>query len=197
MVPPEEVDTGDHKGEKISRRTINKNSRQFLIIFLLLFLCGVGAAIIYRIINYGNHTQLPSQLDKSIAVLPFVNDSPDKDNEYFCNGMMEEILNQLQKIGDLKVKSRTSVEKYRNPDKDIKVIGHELGVSLIMEGSVRKIGDDLRITVQLIDTKSGNHLWSETYDGKYTTEIFDFQSNIAKKVAASFSAVINPQEEKE
>ena len=103
----EEVETGDHNSGKISRRTINKNSRQFLIIFLLLFLCGVGAAIIYRIINYSNDTQLPSQSDKSIAVLPFVNDSPDKDNEYFCNGMMEEILNQLQKIGDLKVKART------------------------------------------------------------------------------------------
>ena len=85
-----------------------------------------------------NNPEISQNLDKSIAVLPFVNDSPDKENEYFCNGMMEEILNQLQKIKDLKVKSRTDVEKYRNPGKDIKVIGHELGVSMIMEGSVRK-----------------------------------------------------------
>jgi TolB-like protein/Tfp pilus assembly protein PilF len=134
--------------------------------------------------------------DKSIAVLPFVNDSPDKENDYFCNGMMDEILTQLQNIHDLKVKSRTSVEKYRSPDKDIKVIGKELGVTFIIEGSVRKIGDDLRITTQLIDTKSGNHLWADTYDGKYTTEIFEFQNNVAKKVASSLNAVITPQEAK-
>ena len=135
-------------------------------------------------------------LEKAIAVLPFVNDSPDKDNEYFCNGMMDEILTQLQKIGNLRVKSRTSVEKYRNPDKDIKDIGRELGVSLIMEGSVRKEGDNIRITTQLINTKTGDHLWAETYDGKYTLKIFEFQSNVAKKVAASLNAIITPQEEK-
>lgn len=134
--------------------------------------------------------------EKSIAVLPFANDSPDKDNEYFCNGMMDEILTQLQKIGNLRVKSRTSVEKYRNPDKDIKDIGRELGVSLIMEGSVRKEGDNIRITTQLINTKTGDHLWADTYDGKYTLKIFEFQSNVAKKVAASLNAVITPQEEK-
>ena len=179
---------------KFHRRLIGQNFKQVRFIFLLFILCAAGAVIIYRIINYGKYPQKPSEPDKSIAVLPFANDSPDKDNEYFCNGMMEEILNQLQKIGDLKVKSRTSVEKYRNPDKDIKVIGDELGVSLIMEGSVRKVGDDLRITTQLIDTKTGDHLWSDTYDGKYTKAIFEFQSSVAKKVAASLNAVVTPQE---
>jgi len=169
-------------------------SKRWLIIALSLLLCIVVVFAIYKIINSGKQAQNDSKLDKSIAVLPFVNDSPDAENEYFCNGMMEEIINQLQKISDLKVKARTSSEQYRNPNKDIKVIGKELGVSLIMEGSVRKIGDDLRITAQLIDAKTGNHLWSEIYDGKYTTEIFEFQSSIAKKVAASLNAVITPQE---
>ena len=135
-----------------------------------------------------------SKLEKTIAVLPFVNDSPDTANLYFCNGMMDEILTQLQKIGDLQVKSRTSGERYRNPNKDIKEIGRELGASFIMEGSVRKDGNDLRITAQLINAKTGNHLWAETYDGKYTTKIFEFQSYVAKKVASSLNAIITPQE---
>jgi TolB-like protein/class 3 adenylate cyclase/Tfp pilus assembly protein PilF len=135
-------------------------------------------------------------LDKSIAVLPFANDSPDAENEYFCNGMMEEILNQLQKIGDLRVKSRTSAEQYRNEVKDIQTIGKEMSVSFVLEGSVRKAGDDIRITTQLIDVKTGDHLWSETYDGNYTQKIFDFQSTVAKKVASSLNVIINPEEEK-
>jgi TolB-like protein/Tfp pilus assembly protein PilF len=175
---------------------IARKSKRWMIITLAVLICAFGLIAIYKFIGSGKRDQKPSPVDKSIAVLPFVNDSPDKENEYFCNGMMEEILNQLQKISDLRVKARTSVEKYRNPDKDIKVIGHELGVSLIMEGSVRKIGDDLRITAQLIDAKTGDHLWSETYDGKYTSDIFEFQSNVAKKVAASLNVVITPKEEK-
>ncbi len=135
-----------------------------------------------------------SKLDKSIAVLPFFNDSPDTANLYFCNSMMDEILTQLQKIGNLKVKSRTSGERYRHPDKDIKEIGRELGVSLIVEGSVRKAGNDLRITVQLINAKTGDHLWAEPYDGKYTDKIFEFQSIVAKRVAASLNAVLTTEE---
>ncbi len=132
--------------------------------------------------------------DKTIAVLPFVNDSPDKENDYFCNGMVEEILNNLQKIGELKVKSRTSVERFRTQDHDIRAIGRELEVSFILEGSVRKHGDNLRIAAQLIDAKTGDHLWSEIYDGKYTDQIFVFQSTVAKKVAGSLQAVISPAE---
>lgn len=133
---------------------------------------------------------------KTIAVLPFVNFSQDKENDYFCMGITDEVLNQLFKISDLKVKSRISVEQYRNTTKDSRTIGRELGVSLIMEGSVRKQGDDLRITAQLIDSRTGNHLWSETYDGKYTPGIFEFQSNIARKVAESTNSVVTPSEGK-
>jgi TolB-like protein/tetratricopeptide (TPR) repeat protein len=171
-------------------------SKKWLIVAISVILFIIGVFAIYKVFNSGKQIQELTKQDKSIAVLPFADDSPGKDNDYLCNGMMEEILNQLQKIGDLKVKSRTSVEKYRNPDKDIKVIGKELGVSLIMEGSIRKIGDDLRIATQLIDAKTGDHLWSEIYDGKYTTDIFEFQGNIAKKVAASLNAFITPDEEK-
>jgi TolB-like protein/Tfp pilus assembly protein PilF len=150
--------------------------------------------IISLVIWYPFGNQKNNLKNKTIAVLPFHDDSPGRDNEYFCNGMMEEILNHLQKIGDLQVKSRTSVEQYRNPMRDIKAIGKELQVAYLVEGSVRKFGDELRITAQLIATHSGNHLWSEIYDGKYTNEIFDFQSEVAKRIAASLNAVITPVE---
>jgi TolB-like protein len=188
----------DEKEEKKRESDVDNRakSKRWLIILLVMLLCIIGVFATVKILSSRKQAENVSKQDKSIAVLPFVNDSPDKDNEYFCNGITEEILNQLQKINDLKVKSRTSVEKYRNTDKDIKVIGHELGVSLVMEGSVRKIGDDLRITAQLIDSKTGDHLWSEVYEGKYTTKIFDFQSSVAKKVATSLNVVITPKEEK-
>jgi TolB-like protein len=194
--PFNEAGNEDNRKKLISKPVGYQLSKKWIIIMIFMFLSIVGVFGIYLIKNNRTQNQTTEKLEKSIAVLPFVNDSPDKENEYFCNGVMEEILNQLQKIGDLKVKARTSVEKYRNTDKDIKVIGRELGVSLIMEGSVRKVGDDLRITAQLIDTRTGDHLWSETYDGKYTTAIFDFQSSVAKKVAVSLNAVITPQEAK-
>ncbi len=187
----------DYESRKLKNKATGSSLlNKWLIISLVLILCLGGAYALFKIISSGKPSENLTIREKSIAVLPFVNDSPDKENEYFCNGMMEEILNQLQKIKDLRVKARTSVEKYRNPNEDIKEIGRELGVSLIMEGSVRKSGDDLRITAQLINAKSGNHLWSETYDGKYTEEIFEFQSNVAKKVAASLNAVITPNEKK-
>jgi TolB-like protein len=134
-------------------------------------------------------------IEKSIAVLPFKNDSPDPENEYFCNGMMETILNQLVKIGDLKVMSRTEVEPYRNTTKTRKEIAAELGVANILEGSVYKMGNRFRISVQLINSTSGFHLWSEEYEGEYTEEIFTLQSNIARQVASALKAVITPEEE--
>ena len=133
-------------------------------------------------------------VDKSIAVLPFRNDSPDQENEYFCNGMMESILTNLQKIGDLRIKSRTDVEQYRDPEKDLKSIAKELKVAFILEGSVQKVGDNIRITAQLIEGSTGDHLWAENYDGKYTDEIFKFQSDIAIKIATALNVAINAEE---
>ena len=102
-----------------------------------------------------------TSMGKSIAVLPFTNLSNDPDQDYFSDGMMEEILDRLFKIGDLKVISRTSSMRYRNTDKSIKEIAGELGVASILEGSVRRIGNSVRITVQLIDARTDAHLWSE------------------------------------
>ena len=133
---------------------------------------------------------------KSIAVLPFTNLSNDPDQEYFSDGMMEEILDRLFKIGDLKVISRTSSMRYRNTDKSIKEIAGELGVASILEGSVRRIGNNVRITVQLIDAGTDAHLWSEIYDGDLSdlSRIFLIQSEVAQSVARELKAVLSPQE---
>jgi len=100
----------------------------------------------------------------SIAVLPFTNMNADAENEFFSNGMTEDILTQLSKISDLKVISRTSVMQYKNTTKSIKVIGEELKVSSILEGSVRRGNNRVRITAQLIDAQTDEHIWAETYD---------------------------------
>ncbi len=109
--------------------------------------------------------------------------------------MMDEILNHLQKIEELGVKSRTAVEIYRNSPKSLATKAQELDVAYILEGAVRKYGNKFRVTTQLIDVESENHLWSETYDGVFSDTIFLVQSNIAKKVAFSLGAVITPEEE--
>jgi eukaryotic-like serine/threonine-protein kinase len=133
---------------------------------------------------------------ESIAVLPFTNLSNDPDQEYFSDGMMEEILDRLFKIGDLKVISRTSSMRYRNTDKSIKEIARELGVGAILGGSVRRSGNNVRITVQLINAKTDAHLWSEIYDGDLSdlSRIFFIQSEVAQSVARELKAVLSPQE---
>lgn len=133
---------------------------------------------------------------KSIAVLPFKNLSNDPDQEYFTDGMMEEILDRLFKIGDLKVISRTSSMHYKNIDKPIKEIARELGVASVIEGSVRRIGNLVRIAVQLIDAGSDAHLWSEIYNGDLSdlSRIFIIQSEVAQSVAKELKAIISSEE---
>ncbi len=135
-------------------------------------------------------------MDKSIAVLPFDNLSGDPEQEYFSDGMMDEILDRLFKIGDLKVISRTSSMRYKNSDLSLKEIARELDVSAILEGSVRKAGNLVRITVQMIDVKTDAHLWSETYDGDLSdlSRIFIIQSEVALSVARELKALLSPHE---
>ena len=117
----------------------------------------------------------------SIAVLPFTNISADADNEYFCDGLAEELLNALAKIGDLKVAARASAFSFKEKKSDIGEIGRRLGVATVLDGSVRKSGDRLRIAVQLLSASDGYHLWSETYD-REMRDIFDVQDEITLSV---------------
>ncbi len=130
-----------------------------------------------------------SPLGRSVAVLPFVNMSGDPDNEYFADGLTEELLNALAKLEGLKVAARTSSFRFKGEAGDIAEIGRQLGVANILEGSVRKAGDEIRVTAQLIQVEDGFHLWSETYDRKLE-DIFAIQDDIAGNVAAELRATL-------
>jgi eukaryotic-like serine/threonine-protein kinase len=138
------------------------------------------------------------QPEKSIAVLPFINDSPDQENTYFINGVMEEILNNLQRIKDLRVISRTSVEKFRGQNKSISEIAEELGVNYIIEGSAQKYGSSFRLRAQLIMAEHESHLWGESFQQKITDveDIFSIQIKIAESIAEELKAVISPDEKR-
>jgi TolB-like protein/tetratricopeptide (TPR) repeat protein len=159
----------------------------------------------------GNTAVMESQLpgspaasikpDKSIAVLPFVNMSSDPEQEYFSDGIAEELLNRLAQIPDLKVAARTSAFQFKGKNLDIADIGRQLNVAHILEGSVRKGGTTLRITAQLIDTRTGFHLWSDTYD-RDASDVLKVQDEIAGAIASALqsrlggSAVASPQTRK-
>ena len=118
----------------------------------------------------------------SIAVLPFRNVSSDTENEYFADGMTEEIINALSKIQGLKVTARTSSFTFKNQHEDVRIIGNKLGVSTVLEGSIRKAGKRIRIAVQLIRTDNGFHIWSKSYD-RELSDIFALQDEISLLVA--------------
>lgn len=137
--------------------------------------------------------ELTGSSQKSIAVLPFTNFSSEPNNEYFSDGITEEIINKLTRIKDLQVTSRTSVFAYKNVTKDIRDIGKELNVATILEGSVRKAGDRIRVTAQLINSDDGFHIWSDNFDGEMK-DIFDVQAQIARKIAARLEDSFSEQE---
>src|SRR5438128_7811908 len=133
-------------------------------------------------------------IDKSIAVLPFENLSGDRDNAYFADGIQDDILTNLSKIGDLKVISRTSVMSYRgNGARNARDIGKALGVGSILEGSVRRIGNRVRVNVQLINAENDEHMWAEDYD-RELTDVFAIQTDLAQKIANELRAKLSPSE---
>jgi TolB-like protein len=132
---------------------------------------------------------------KSIAVLPFENLSADKANEYFADGIQEEILTRLSRIGDLKVISRTSTQRYKNRSDQLPEIAKQLAVANILEGSVRKSGDKVRVHVQLIDAENDTHLWAERYD-RQLIDIFEVESDIAASIADMLQAKLTGAEQR-
>src|SRR5438045_1629916 len=131
---------------------------------------------------------------KSIAVMPFENLGEDKANAYFADGIQQEILTRLTKIADLKVISRTSTQRYQSKPGNLSEIAKQLGVANIVEGSVQKAADTVRVNVQLVSAKTDSHLWAETYDRKLT-DIFGVESEIAKGIAESLQAKLTSREE--
>lgn len=134
-----------------------------------------------------------AELEKSIAVLPFANLSSDPEQEYFSDGLSEEILNKLARVGDLQVAARTSSFYFKDRNEDMRSIGEQLGVNFLLEGSVRKAGNDLRVTAQLIQAENGFHLWSDTFDGSLE-DIFNVQDEIAQAVTTALSVSLGAGE---
>src|SRR5215470_6691382 len=158
----------------------------------LLVLVAIAAAFVFLL-----RRPTPSALataGKSIAVLPFENLSRDPENGYFAEGIQEEILTRLAQVADLKVISRTSTQQFQSKPGNLSEIAKQLGVANILEGSVQKAGDQVRVNVQLIDAQTDSHLWAETYDRKLT-DIFAVESEIAKGIAESLQAKLTGREE--
>jgi serine/threonine protein kinase/Tfp pilus assembly protein PilF len=137
---------------------------------------------------------LPAAPEKSIAVLPFENLSRDPESAYFADGIQEEILTRLASIADLKVISRTSTQRYQSKPRNLTEIAKQLGVANILEGSVQRAADQVRVNVQLVNAQTDSHLWAETYDRKFT-DIFVVESEIAKGIAESLQAKLIRREE--
>lgn len=159
------------------------SASNIVISVVTIFILFAAGYFIYTSLKTNDHPDEPMSIeaDKSIAVLPFVNMSNDKEQEYFSDGLGEELLNLLAKVPGLKVIARTSSFAFKGKNEDIRIISQKLGVAHILEGSVRKAGNRIRITAQLIKASDGSHLWSETYD-REMVDIFKVQDDIAKAV---------------
>ncbi|HET6888543.1 MAG TPA: hypothetical protein VFH87_11550, partial [Candidatus Udaeobacter sp.] len=157
---------------------------------LIAALAALATAIGWNVWN----TELISRpATKGIAVLPFENLSGDPDNAYFADGIQGEILTRLANVGDLKVISRTSTQRYQSKPANVGEIAKQLGVANILEGSVQKVSDQVRVNVKLINAQTNSHLWADTYDRKLT-DIFGVESEIAKRIAEALQANLSPDE---
>ena len=185
---------------EISSKVQSKPKKKLVMLLtgLALLITAVVVLELLNVIDIGIRSPGIASLEKSIAVLPFRNDSPDTANIYFIDGLMEEVLNNLQRIKDLRVISRTSVEQFRNQTKSIPEIARELGVNFIIEGSGQKFGNTFRLRVQLVRADKEDHLWGESYQNEMleVKDIFKIQNNIAESIASELKAVITPQEDR-
>ena len=176
---------------RVQRQSVAR-TRRILLATSLILLAGVVAAFVTVLRRAARSS--PAAPEKSIAVLPFENRSEDKANAYFADGIQDEILTRLSKIADLKVISRTSTQHYKSAPDNLREIAKQLGVAHIVEGSVQKSGESVRVNVQLIKTANDSHLWADTFDRKLT-DIFSVESEVAKAIADQLRAKLTGQEE--
>jgi len=162
-----------------------------------IYVALIGATMSVVLFFVGRYTgrkgEAPSPTEKSIAVLPFENLSEDKSNAYFAEGIQDEILTRLSKVAELKVISRTSTQKYKSAPANLREIAQQLGVANVLEGSVQKAADQVRVSVQLINALNDSHTWAETYDRKLI-DIFQAESDIAQKIASALEAKLTGKE---
>jgi TolB-like protein/Tfp pilus assembly protein PilF len=172
---------------QVNQRKFLLNKPYFLIIGLLLLIIAV-------FIWYNLPEKSIPDLEKSIAVIPFKNLSSNPDEQYLADGMMDAIINHLQKIKELEVRSRTSVEQFRNPTQSLPEIGKKLNVNYIIEGSFQKVGEEANLVVQLIITKDDKHLWAKEYKRDWS-DIFSVQSEVAHSVAIELKTILTQEEQ--
>jgi TolB-like protein len=166
-----------------------------------IYVAGIGAALSVGLFFIGRHmgqntasaARTEAATEKSIAVLPFESLSEEKANAYFAEGIQDEILARLSKIADLKVISRTSTQRYKSAPADLREIAKQLGVANILEGSVQKAADQVRVSVQLINALNDSHTWAETYDRKLI-DVFQVESDVAQKIASALEAKLTGKE---
>jgi TolB-like protein/class 3 adenylate cyclase/Tfp pilus assembly protein PilF len=179
--------------EKLKQFSRKQKFKRTLVLLLLAVAVAVGGLMLVRQ-RAKRSSSMAGIPEKSIAVLPFENRSEDKANAYFADGIQDEILTRLSKIADLKVISRTSTQHYKSAPENLPEIAKQLGVAHIVEGSVQKSGDAVRVNVQLIKAASDSHLWADTFDRKLT-DIFSVESEVAKAIADQLRAKLTGQEE--
>lgn len=188
---------------KISVRSVKDEGKEKTNRWKIVSAACIVIIVILLGFNIYSHNGLNNndvfKLEKSIAVLPFRNDSPSDTNAYFINGIMEEVLNHLQMIKDLRVISRTSVEQYRNTTKSIPEIAKEQGVNFIVEGSGQKYGNSFTVKVQLVRAVKESYLWGNSYEKeiRVPADIISVQSEISKSIVSELKATITPQEQKQ
>src|SRR5204862_1516300 len=162
-------------------------SRAWIYVVLIAGALSAGLFFLGRFTASTKQSVSAEISSKSIAVLPFDNLSSDKENAYFASGIQDEIITRLAKIADLKVISRTSTQQYQNKPGNLAEIAKQLGVANILEGSVQKVADQVRVNVHLVNVQTGSQLWAETYDRKLS-DIFVIESEIAKGIVESLQA---------
>ncbi len=187
--PPGELGKGTlvQEEESVQTHFLKRYQRQLI----------AAAALIVLVLSFFIFTKkfiAPEiEIEKSIAVLPFKNESSDSSNLYFVNGLMESTLNNLQKIGDLRVISRTSVEQYRNTNKGIPEIAKELNVNYVVEGSGQRVGNQVLLNIQLIKALGDKPIWGDQYS-REVEDVFDLQNEVAKKIADAIKAKVTSSE---
>jgi TolB-like protein/AraC-like DNA-binding protein len=197
--PPGEVGKRDREAAQTAdptkliseERFFNRTRKKVIISSSVALLVAIAIGLFY----FAFRSAGSGSLEKSIAVLPFINDSNDSTNVYLINGLMESTLNNLYQIKELKVTSRTSAEKYRNTTKSIPEMAEELNVNYFVEGSGQKMGDNIVLNIQLIEGPTDRHLWAKQYR-KEASDIFELQQEIAKDIAKEIQVIITPEEKK-
>lgn len=199
QVTEEGIRRSPKSGEKQDARQKPLTSNAIIILLLLV----IAILLMFPRSNSVTTSELVTNSEpveildaKAVAVLPFTNFSASEEDAYFADGIHDDILTQLSKIRDLRIISRTTMIKYKATDLSISEIAREVGAANVLEGSVRRAGDQIRIVAQLIEAQTDDHLWADTYDRQYA-DIFSIQTDVARKIASALRSTLTPEEERE